>query len=66
MRTAVIGHVEWVEFARVERVPEPGDTVHSLDWWEEPAGGGSVVAVQLHRLVTGHGPYSAQPSRADL
>ena len=51
MRTAVIGHVEWVEFARVERVPGPGDIVHALDWWEEPAGGGSVVAVQLHRLT---------------
>ena len=25
MRFAVVGHVEWVEFAKVERVPEPGE-----------------------------------------
>jgi ribokinase len=42
--------VEWVEFARVERVPSAGDIVHALEWWEEPAGGGSVAAVQLQKL----------------
>ena len=50
MRTAVLGHVEWIEFARVEHVPQPGEIVHSTDWWEEPAGGGAVGAVQLHKL----------------
>ena len=50
MRTAVVGHVEWVEFARVERVPTAGEIAHALDWWEEPAGGGSVAAVQLQKL----------------
>ena len=29
MRVAVVGHVEWVEFARVERVPAPGEIVHA-------------------------------------
>jgi ribokinase len=51
VRTAVIGHVEWVEFVRVDRLPGPGDILHADDWWEEPAGGGSVAAVQLHRLA---------------
>jgi len=51
MRVAVIGHVEWVEFARVERVPRPGEIVHALDTWEEPAGGGAVAAAQLARLT---------------
>jgi ribokinase len=51
MRAAVVGHVEWVEFARVERVPAPGDILHAEEWWEEPAGGGSVAAVQLHKLT---------------
>jgi ribokinase len=50
MRTAVVGHVEWIEFARVDHVPAAGEIVHSLDWWEEPAGGGAVSAVQLHKL----------------
>jgi ribokinase len=50
MRTAVVGHVEWIEFAKVDRVPVAGEIVHSLDWWEEPAGGGAVAAVQLHKL----------------
>src|SRR5207244_3716584 len=51
MRVAVAGHVEWIEFARVERVPAPGEIVHALETWEEPAGGGAVAAVQLARLA---------------
>jgi ribokinase len=50
MRTAVVGHTEWVEFAHVPRVPVSGEIIHSTDWWEEPAGGGAVAAVQLHKL----------------
>ena len=53
MRLAVVGHVEWVEFAVVERVPEPGEIVHVQEAWEEPAGGGAVAAVQLARLAGG-------------
>lgn len=51
MRVAVVGHVEWIEFARVERVPAPGEIVHASNAWEEPAGGGAVAAVQLARLA---------------
>jgi ribokinase len=51
MRVAVVGHVEWVEFARVEAVPRPGEIVHAVETWEEPAGGGAVAAVQLARLA---------------
>jgi ribokinase len=47
---AVVGHVEWVEFVRVARVPKPGEIVHALETWEEAAGGGAVAAVQLARL----------------
>jgi ribokinase len=50
MRLAVVGHVEWVEFARVEHAPAPGEIVHALETWEEPAGGGAVAAVQLANL----------------
>ena len=51
MRTAVIGHTEWIEFGHVERVPAAGDIVHATDAWEEPGGGGAVAAVQLARLA---------------
>jgi ribokinase len=51
MRVAVIGHVEWIEFARVEGVPKPGEIVQALENWEEPGGGGAVAAVQLARLA---------------
>ena len=51
MNLAVVGHVEWVEFARVETMPAPGDIVHALETWEEPAGGGAVAAVQLANLA---------------
>ena len=53
VRVAVVGHVEWVQFARVERVPAPGEIVHASETWEEPAGGGGVAAVQLARLAGG-------------
>ncbi len=51
MRVAVIGHVEWIQFARVARVPAAGDIVHARDAWEEPGGGGAVAAVQLAKLA---------------
>jgi ribokinase len=43
--------VEWIEFARVERVPVAGEIVHALEAWEEPGGGGAVAAVQLAKLA---------------
>jgi ribokinase len=46
-----VGHVEWVEFARVERVPLAGEIVHSDESWQEPGGGGAVAAVQLAKLA---------------
>jgi ribokinase len=51
MRVAVVGHVEWVEFARVDHVPAPGEIVHATERWEEAAGGGAVAAVQLANLA---------------
>src|SRR5262245_61889854 len=50
MRTAVVGHLEWIEFGHLERVPKAGDIAHATDAWEQPAGGGAVAAVQLARL----------------
>ena len=50
-RVAVVGHVEWIEFARVPHVPEPGEIVHASEWWEEAGGGGAVAAVQLAKLA---------------
>ncbi|HYN52050.1 MAG TPA: PfkB family carbohydrate kinase [Thermoleophilaceae bacterium] len=51
MRAAVVGHVEWIEFGRVDHVPAPGEIVHVTESWEEPAGGGAVAAVQLCKLA---------------
>jgi ribokinase len=51
MRVAVVGHVEWVEFVRVETVPASGQIVHALETWEEPGGAGAVGAAQLARLA---------------
>jgi ribokinase len=49
----VVGHVEWVQFARVAHVPSAGEVVHAREPFEEPAGGGAVAAVQLARLAGG-------------
>jgi ribokinase len=40
-----------VEFARVQRVPTPGEIVQAGSWWAEAAGGGGVASVQLARLA---------------
>ena len=59
MRTAVVGHVEWVEFARVERVPAPGAIVQASDSWGEAGGGGGGASVQLARLAGSCTLYTA-------
>jgi ribokinase len=51
MKVAVVGHVEWIEFVRVEHVPVQGEIVHAQEVWAEAAGGGAVAAVQLARLA---------------
>jgi ribokinase len=53
MRVAVVGHVEWIEFARVPEMPAAGAIVHASETWEEPGGGGAVASVQLAKLAGG-------------
>jgi ribokinase len=50
MRVAVVGHVEWVQFARVPALPPAGGVARASEAWEEPGGAGAVVAAQLARL----------------
>lgn len=51
MRVAVVGHVEWAEFVRVERVPRAGEIAHALERWDGAGGGGAVAAVEMARLA---------------
>ena len=51
VHVGVVGHVEWVQFAVVERVPVAGEIVHATETFAEPAGGGAVAAVQLAKLA---------------
>ena len=51
LRVAVVGHVEWIEFGRVDRIPTAGMIAHATDPWEEPGGGGGVAAAQLAKLA---------------
>ncbi|HEX4776407.1 MAG TPA: PfkB family carbohydrate kinase [Acidimicrobiia bacterium] len=51
MRVAVVGHVEWIRFARVDEVPDAGQIAHSFEDWEQAGGGGGVAAVQLALLA---------------
>ena len=50
VRCAVVGHVEWVEFVRVARMPAAGEIAHGGSPWQEAAGGGAVMARQIARL----------------
>jgi ribokinase len=51
MKVAVVGHVEWIRFCRVDRMPGPGDIAHSVESWEQVGGGGGVAAIQLACLA---------------
>ena len=44
MRLAVVGHIEWVEFLPVARLPRAGEVVHADGLVARAAGGGGVVA----------------------
>jgi ribokinase len=50
---AVVGHVEWIDFVPVERVPVSGEIVVVEESWGEAAGGGAIAAACLARLAGG-------------
>ena len=58
-RAAVVGHIEWVTFMKVDRVPVPGEIVHAHEWWEEPGGGGAGAAAQMAKLAGGADFFTA-------
>jgi len=69
----VLGHVEWVDFARVPELPAAGSIVHADEFWAEAAGGGAVSAVQLVHMAGAATFYTAlgddelgRRSRAEL
>lgn len=51
MRAAVVGHVEWVSFFRIDAPLRPGAIVHCRPAVQAAAGGGGVAAVELARLT---------------
>ncbi|MGZ5338055.1 MAG: PfkB family carbohydrate kinase [Thermoleophilaceae bacterium] len=59
VRAAVVGHVEWIEFGRVDHVPVSGEIVHVIDSWQEAGGGGAVAALQLCKLAGAATLYTA-------
>ena len=48
---AVVGHVEWMNFLKVDQLPKPGVISHSEKSIAYPAGGGSVIAKTLSELT---------------
>jgi ribokinase len=59
VKVAVVGHVEWVEFARVETMPRSGGIAHAWETWEQAGGGGAVAALQLVPLGVDATLYTA-------
>jgi ribokinase len=49
-RVAVVGHVEWVDFIPIERIPHQGEVMHARGAFARAAGGGGVAAVVLAEL----------------
>jgi ribokinase len=58
-RVGVVGHVEWIRFAVLERLPATGEITHATEAFELAAGGGAVAAVQLARLAGAAAFYTA-------
>jgi ribokinase len=50
LRLAVVGHVEWVDFIPIARMPHRGEVIHAEGAFARAAGGGGVVAVVLAEL----------------
>ena len=48
---AVIGHIEWINFLKVDNLPQPGIISHAEKSFEIPAGGGTVIAKTLNDLT---------------
>ena len=53
LKLAVIGHVEWITFLKVDQLPLAGEISHANECFEEAAGGAAVAAVQMSRLING-------------
>ena len=51
LKLAVIGHVEWVTFLKVDQLPLAGQISHANKSFEEAAGGAAVAAIQMARLI---------------
>jgi ribokinase len=51
LSAACVGHVEWLQFVRVDHLPTAGEIVHAWEAWEEPGGGGAMAAAQLARCA---------------
>ena len=49
---AVVGHIEWINFLKVDQLPKPGVITHSEKSLEFPAGGGSIIAKILSELTS--------------
>ena len=59
MLVAAIGHTEWVQFLRVERMPSPGDILHVEEYWEEPRDlDNNVFHAQKSRMRAGRVRFS--------
>jgi ribokinase len=46
-RLAVVGHVEWVDFVPIERLPQQGEVLHADGAFARVGGGGGVAALVL-------------------
>ena len=66
LKLAVLGHVEWISFLEVDNIPKPGMISHAKEQIEEPAGGGSVVAVKMASIKKNEVHFFTSLGRDDL
>ena len=49
LKLAVVGHVEWISFISVDKLPKHGEISHGEIYLETVAGGGAVTAIQMNK-----------------
>jgi len=51
LKFSVVGHIEWINFLKVDQLPKQGVISHSETSLELPAGGGTIIAKTLSELT---------------
>ena len=65
MKLAVVGHVEWIRFVRVDEIPGPGEIAHAHETWEQAGGAYDVMGRKVESSIDSAGARSTARVEVD-